>query len=228
MDSEPCDGLSTTAICDGVLAILAATRPPKPTCQHPHWIVVTMKKPLRPKRRGGSPPPYNADNDDDDDDDDEPFIIEKIGNLKAASRINSHFTCAPKEASYAKEIDGIEEDEDEEKEFKEEKNEEDATATGSDQKSFIEAAKEIGVYRDGMKREDINKAVVRYFNALCGGMDEYFKADIFIAKRQEIEHDRKESSNMKRKRLFADNAKREGKLKDTNEKRQHKKLLTPE
>eukprot|EP00978_Attheya_sp_CCMP212_P031566 scaffold119902_cov40-Attheya_sp.AAC.1 len=96
---------------------------------------------------------------------------------------------------------------------------------GSDQKSFIEAAKEIGVYRDGMKREDINKAVLKYFNALCGGMDEYFKADIFITERQEIEHDRKECSNMKCKRLFADNAKREGKLKDANEKRQHKKLL---
>eukprot|EP00978_Attheya_sp_CCMP212_P007085 scaffold16511_cov37-Attheya_sp.AAC.3 len=121
-------------------------------------------------RRGGSPPPYNAD---DDDDDDEPFIIEKLGDLKAASRIDSHFTCAPKEASYAKEINGIEEDEEEEKEFEEEKNEEKTqqqpfftgenpeylymnVKAGSDQKSFIEAAKEIGVYRDGMKREDIN------------------------------------------------------------------------
>jgi hypothetical protein len=189
------------------------------------------------------PPPYNAAAAAaaDDDDDDEPFIIEKLGDLKATSRIDSHFTCAPKEIS----IDGIGEDEDKKKEFEEEKNEEKTpqqlvftgenpeylyinVKVGTDQKSFIEAAKEIRVYRDGIKHEDIDKVMLKYFNALCGGMDEYFKADLFIAKRQVIERDRKECSNMKRKRLFVDNAKREGKLKDTNKKHQHKKLLMPE
>ena len=188
-----------------------------------------------------SPIPPLASSSPSIDDDDDNAIIDVTGlNDRPIGDMRSHLAAPPRQ-SLEDAIAGLSEeessDDDEEAEEEEaEKTPAQLTFTGylpeklymkpkPGQKSYIEAAKSIGVYKANMTRPQIDQAVTAHFLNLHGGdVEKYFQSDCFRPDMQDIDRERKESDAKKRKKVFADKAAASGekRLKTT---RCHKKMM---
>jgi hypothetical protein len=71
------------------------------------------------------------------------------------------------------------------------------------QNNLIRKASELGIYKKKMKRNEIAKALEKYWVERCGSYEKYVEAPIFHQEDQEICRKRK-SSTSKRKNNFAD------------------------
>ena len=69
---------------------------------------------------------------------------------------------------------------------------------------LVERGKKLGVYKKNMVRAKLEEEIQKYWVKQCGGSENYFASPIFLAESQHIERERKECSNEKRKREFAE------------------------
>ena len=72
------------------------------------------------------------------------------------------------------------------------------------EQSLIHHAKELGIYEQNDRRPVIEQKLNKYWIDKCGGYDEYMKATIFQAEKQDIARERKPHPNQKRKLEFVE------------------------
>ena len=90
---------------------------------------------------------------------------------------------------------------------------------------LIDHAKRLNIYEKGMKREEIETALTKYWiDQLAGDKDLYFSSPVFQQAKQDIDRERKKDPSIKRKRAFAEAA--ESKDENAPKKRQHKSALS--
>ena len=95
--------------------------------------------------------------------------------------------------------------------------------TGKD--NLIDRAKRLNIYEKGMKREEIETALMKYWiDQLAGDKDLYFSSLVFQQAKQDIDRGHKEDPNIKRKRAFVEAA--ESKDENAPKKRKHKSALS--